>query len=204
VIILKGTKKSKAKQKFSDEFRHILNYIPEAIKRNEILRPEKIRLYFEIYAKFKKSHRIHTLQKEFRDIKNKLINYLINILGLPSRRSTVDDVGDRSIFKRSIVICLDKGIYIAFHVTGDEFNNRKDQQHHLLPFIVNKMAIVDFLNKIISQGITDVAAYHERYDKPKDEFNDYAKMMQERIEKAAAAATAYVKAKKETESALKI
>lgn len=195
---MKGTKKSKSKQKFWDEFRHLINYIPAAIGRREILEPAKVRRYFEIYDMFKKKHIIHKLQAEFRDLKKKIIGYLIHQLGLPCRQMRATDSERQKFFPWTLIICIDEGVYVAFHV-GDGFKGIKDLNSSYAPHIFNRMCIVDYLHKIKSQGIETVAEYHARYDKPKDKFNEYAKMMHLRIEKAAAEAAEFIKEKNKQE-----
>lgn len=163
------SKKNNATEK---ELIRVTNKISNAILEDRIPRGEDLRIYFKLYDDYRLRHISHMIPKGSKNLKNRLINFMINDLRMPARVS-VDPVqkeyGNSGLnFNKLIMIAIDQHWIVGFHVEEDKHNGLKEIARQLLPNPVNKRAIADFFDAQIAAGNLTVTDYlknkkHEDY-----------------------------------------
>lgn len=124
-----------------------------------------LRVYFKCYDEYRLHKISHMIPKGAKNLKDRLINFLINHLKLPARIS-VDPVpkefrNGTLDFSQLIVIALDERWMVAFHVKADKHKGLQKISRQLLPTPVNKRAIADFFDAQIAQGNTTINLFRK-------------------------------------------
>lgn len=158
------SKKHNEKEK---EIIRLSNKISECLLSKKIPRGEDVRQYFNCYDYYRTHKMSHLIPRGAKNIKIRLIKFLINELRL-SARVSVDPVqkeyGNSGLnFNKLIMIALEEDVVVAFHVNEEKFNGLKEINRLLLPTPYNKRAIGDYFDAQISKGKVTVEDHN--YDR---------------------------------------
>ena len=153
----------KKKDQIEQEIVRVTNRLSTAMQESRIPKGEDLRIYFKCYDHYR-THRIsHMIPKAAKNIKNRLINFMINDLRFPARVS-VDPInkeyGSSGLnFNKLVAIAINEKWVVCFHVEQEKHNGLKEINRQLLPNPVNKRAIADLFDKLIEEGKGTVNAY---------------------------------------------
>lgn len=151
---------SKKQNDTEKEIVRLTKRLHEALSAKKIPKGEDLKAYFKCYD-FYRTHRIsHLVPKGAKNLKVRLIEFLINDLKLPARLS-VDPVqkeyGNSGLnFNKLVIIALDDRNLIGFHVEESKFTYLKEINRLLLPKLRYKLVLGDFFNSLIAAGKSTV------------------------------------------------
>lgn len=154
---------SKKQNETEKEIVRLTKRIHEAIASKKIPNGEDLKAYYKCYD-FYRTHRMsHLVPKGAKNLKVRLIDFLINDLKLPARLSTdpvQKEYGNSGLnFNKLVIIALDSKTFIGFHVEESKFTYLKEINRLLVPKLRYKSVVGDFFNAQILAGKKTVAAF---------------------------------------------
>lgn len=152
--------RTKKQNDMEKEIARLTKRLHEALSAKKIPKGEDLKAYFACYDFYRTYKISHLVPKSAKNLKVRLIEFLINDLKLPARLS-VDPVqkkyGESGLnFNKLVIIALDAKNLIGFHVEESKFTYLKEINRLLLPKLRYKLVLCDFFNSLIAAGKTTV------------------------------------------------
>jgi hypothetical protein len=134
----------------------LTNRISDAILHKRFPNGQDIKDYFGRYDFYRTRRISHLVPRGAKNLKLRLIQFLIDDLNLPARVS-VDPIQriyghSRLSFNKLIMIALPGDMMVGFHVEESKYTELRSVDRQKLPVPRHKNAIADFFDREIAAG----------------------------------------------------